>query len=258
MISLKMQNNLFSLKNKVILITGSGRGIGEFLAENIAKEGAIVYRIDNKFSKKSKLTNLFDVICNVKNKQKIKKACDQIYKKHKKIDVLINNVGITKSGKKGDFYSEKDWNETIEVNLSSIFRISQIVIEYMIKKKKGVVINITSLNAELAFPNNPAYVASKGGLKQLGKALARDWGNYGIRVNNLGPGYIKTQMTKDSFKDKKKKLTRQNSTMLNRWGEIQDLLGPCIFLASDASSYITGQDLYVDGGWSANGLHADE
>jgi len=128
----------------------------------------------------------------------------------------------------------------------------------MIKNSKGVIINITSLNAEFAFPNNPAYVASKGGLKQLGKALARDWGRYGIRVNNLGPGYIKTEMTKQSFKDKKKKISRQNSTMLNRWGDMQDLLGPCIFLASDASSYITGQDLYVDGGWSANGLHSDE
>ena len=253
-----MQNNLFSLNNKIILITGSGRGIGEFLAKNIAKQGAIVYRIDNKFSKKSESSNIFDMVCNVSNKQKIKKICDQIYKKHKKIDVLINNVGITKPEKKSQLYSEKNWDETIEVNLSSVFRISQIVIEHMIKNSKGVIINITSLNAEFAFPNNPAYVASKGGLKQLGKALARDWGRYGIRVNNLGPGYIKTEMTKQSFKDKKKKISRQNSTMLKRWGDMQDLLGPCIFLASDASSYITGQDLYVDGGWSANGLHSDE
>ena len=124
----------------------------------------------------------------------------------------------------------------------------------MKKNHKGSIINITSINAEFAFPNNPAYMASKGGLKMLGKSLAKDWGSYGIRVNNLGPGYIFTKMTEKSFKNKKKHIARKSNTMLDRWGKMDDLLGPCIFLASDASSYVTGQDIYVDGGWSANGL----
>jgi len=124
----------------------------------------------------------------------------------------------------------------------------------MKKNKSGSIINITSLNAELAFPNNPAYVASKGGLKMLSKALARDWGIYGIRVNNLGPGYIKTDMTEASFNNKTTRKEREERTMLGRWGEVDDLIGPCVFLASDASEYITGQDIYIDGGWLGKGL----
>ena len=131
------------------------------------------------------------------------------------------------------------------------------ILRYMKKKRRGSIINITSINAEFGFPNNPAYVASKGGLKLLGKSLARDWGKYGIRINNLGPGYIITKMTEKSFKNKKTRLDRQKNTMLNRWGEPEDLVGPCIFLASDASSYVTGQDIYVDGGWTANGIQIE-
>ena len=88
----------------------------------------------------------------------------------------------------------------------------------------------------------------------LGKALAGDWGKYGIRVNNLGPGYIKTDMTEASFKNKKTRKEREERTMLGRWGEVDDLIGPCVFLASDASEYITGQDIYIDGGWLGKGL----
>ena len=124
----------------------------------------------------------------------------------------------------------------------------------MKKRKSGSIINITSINAELGFPRNPSYVASKGGLKMLGKALAKDWGKYGIRVNNLGPGYIKTEMSSKTFSNKKLREQRAMHTMLGRWGEKDDLVGPCVFLASDASKYVTGQDLYVDGGWIANSI----
>ena len=134
------------------------------------------------------------------------------------------------------------------------FRCSQTVIKYMMKNKSGSIINFTSINAELAFPNNPAYVASKGGLKMLGKSLAKDWAKHGIRVNNIGPGYFKTDMTKESYENKQMRTKRTERTMLGRWGDMIDIIGPCIFLASDASSYVTGQDIYVDGGWLANGL----
>jgi len=122
----------------------------------------------------------------------------------------------------------------------------------MIKRKSGSIINITSINAELGFPRNPAYVASKGGLKMLGKSLAKDWSNKGIRVNNLGPGYIKTDMTMKRYLNKKTRKEREDRTLMKRWGEKSDLIGPCVFLASDASKYITGQDIYVDGGWLVN------
>ncbi|MDA9772570.1 SDR family oxidoreductase, partial [Amylibacter sp.] len=113
--------------------------------------------------------------------------------------------------------------------------------------------NITSLGAELGFPDNPSYQMSKAGLRQLTKALARDWGEFGIRANNICPGYIKTAMTTKSFNDIKLNKQRSDNTLLKRWGEPEDLIGPALFLVSDASSYMTGTDIYVDGGWTANG-----
>ena len=118
----------------------------------------------------------------------------------------------------------------------------------------GSIINITSIGAELGFPNNPAYIAAKGALKQLTRSLALDLGSFGIRVNNIGPGYFRTDMTKGSWNDPQLEEDRIRRTILGRWGEPDDLAGAAIFLASEASRYITGQDLYVDGGWLAKGL----
>ena len=124
----------------------------------------------------------------------------------------------------------------------------------MMEKKSGVIINITSINAEFAFPNNPAYQATKAGLKQLTKSLALDLAKFGIRVNSIGPGYFRTSMTKKSWDNLKRRKEIQECTMLKRWGVPKDLEGIIIFLSSDASSYITGQDIYVDGGWTAKGM----
>tara|TARA_B110000438_G_scaffold268533_1_gene284208 strand:+ start:671 stop:1447 length:777 start_codon:yes stop_codon:yes gene_type:complete len=255
---MKKNTDLFSLKNKVILITGAGRGIGKYLAEKIGEQDAIVFLIDKKFKKrisKKMKKNIFEIECDITDEVKFKKICSEIVKKEKRIDVLINNAGISMANKKpGNMYSKDKWDETIKINLTAHFTCSQEVIQYMKKQKKGSIINITSINAELGFPRNPAYVASKGGLKMLGKSLAKDWGKYGIRVNNLGPGYIRTDMTGKTYSNKKLKTERAKHTMLGRWGEKEDLVGPCIFLASDASKYMTGQDVYVDGGWISNSL----
>ncbi len=121
-------------------------------------------------------------------------------------------------------------------------------------KRSGVIVNITSLNAELAFPNNPAYISFKGALRQLSKSLALDFGKYGIRVNSVGPGYFHTSMTQKSWNSPRKKKEKEKHTMLGRWGQPKDLAGIVIFLASDSSSYITGQDIYVDGGWISKGM----
>ena len=113
---------------------------------------------------------------------------------------------------------------------------------------------MTSLNSELAFPENPAYVTFKGALKQLTKSIALDFGEYNIRANNLGPGYMKTKMTEKSWDNKQTNEQRKNKTVLRRWGHPEDLVGAAIFLASNASNYVTGQDIYVDGGWLIKGL----
>ena len=253
---MKINNNLFSLKNKVILITGAGKGIGQHLAEKIAEQSAIVYAIDKQFTKKmskNSMKNLFKIKCDITDQEKFRQICFDIVKKKKKIDVLINNAGISMASKQpGKIYAKDKWDETLRINLTAHFSCSQEVIQHMKRRKRGSIINITSINAELGFPRNPAYVASKGGLKMLGKALAKDWGKFGIRINNLGPGFIKTDITKKRYNNKKTRKHRENLTLLGRWGEKDDLVGPCIFLASDASKFMTGQDLYIDGGWLAN------
>ena len=248
-----MNNDLFSVKDKIIVITGGGQGIGEFLALELSKRGANIFCVDKKFKKTKERIALHDIICDVTNLHDIKKTCMEIFKTNQRIDVLINNAGITLP-ENSDSYSLKSWQKTLDVNLTGAFLFSQKVLNLMKRNRSGSIINITSINAELGFPRNPAYVASKGGLKMLGKALAKDWGKYRTRVNNLGPGYIRTDMTKSSYSNKKLREERAKHTMLGRWGDKDDLVGPCIFLASDASRYITGQDVYVDGGWLANSI----
>jgi gluconate 5-dehydrogenase len=118
----------------------------------------------------------------------------------------------------------------------------------------GAIINVASIGGLTGFPDNPGYVASKGGLRLLTKALAVDHGPRGIRVNTLVPGYIHTEMTAASYADPERHAQRAHHTCLGRWGEVEDLVGAAVFLASDASRYMTGQDLVIDGGWTAKGL----
>ena len=250
---------LFSLKNKVAIVTGAARGNGKAIAEGFLQAGAIVYFIDilkNELEKTIEIIknqNARYIIADITKKDDLKEMVNQIIKKERRIDVLVNNAGVT-VGDTSESYVEENWEKTYQVNLKAPFVLSQLVARHMIRQKEGVIINITSLGAEQGFSNNPAYVASKGGLKQLTKALAKDWAKYNIRVNNLCPGYIKTSMTQKSWINAELKTERSKRTMLSRWGESNDLVGPAIFLASGASKYITGGDLYVDGGWLANGV----
>lgn len=226
-------DNLFSLKDKSIVITGGSNGNGKAIYDALLKCDANVYNFDIEFgidiTNKNKMNSLFQQIGNV--------------------DVLINNAGISCGG-----YSEESWDRTYEVNLKSVYNLMKIVCEKMKNNGGCSIINITSLNAEMAFPDNPSYVAMKGGLKQLTKAFALDYGKYGIRANNVGPGYIKTRMTEKSWNDFSMQEERTKRTMLGRWGVPEDLVGVIIFLSSNASSYVTGQDFYIDGGWLSKGL----
>jgi len=199
----------------------------------------------NKFSK-------FLIDFNDQDFKNIIQIINKIKKKNKKIDVLINGAGFT-SSKNFFNYNLNDWEKTLTINLSTPFLISQAISkDYM--NYNGCIINITSLAAEQGFPNNVAYVASKGGLKQLTKAMAIDLKNKKIRVNSVGPGYVRTKMTEKSWSNKKNRKYRSERMISDRWAQPRDIANVCVFLGSELASYINGQDIYVDGGWLAKGL----
>ena len=241
--------DLFSVKDKNIIVTGSNRGNGLSIFEGLKDAGANLIRIDKEFKNNFENDLLFDL----SDISLIDEMIDDIRSACNKIDVLINNAGISMPSRNA--YEDKNaYQKTMDVNLNSVFNLCSIICPWMESTGGGSIINITSLGAEMGFRNNPSYQISKAGLKQLTKSLAKDWGHSNIRVNNICPGYIKTNMTEISFSDKDMNLERKSRTMLGRWGEPKDLIGSCIFLSSEASSYITGSTIYVDGGWSSSGI----
>lgn len=249
---------IFSLGGRVAIVTGGAKGNGKSIATGLIACGAEVYLIDNSQTDLERTCEEIGEGCygiceDVTNYSRIQHHFDTIFKKHGHIDILFNNAGISKASP-SEKYPIDFWNQTIEINLSAPFRLSQIVFPYMLASKKGVIVNITSLCSELGASENPSYVSSKGGLKLLTRALAKDWAKHNIRVNNLGLGYFQTSMTSKSFNDPDLSVKRTSRTMIDRWGTAADLIGPAIFLASDASQFMTGQDLYIDGGFLANGI----
>ena len=249
---------IFDIRNKTIIVTGGNSGIGLVISKSLIEYGAAVIRLDKKFNSKTfkvlkKNKSNLDIEIDLSDTKKIPKLLKNIKQNFNKIDGLINCHGITKEIDVNTDLSE-NFDETINNNLKSTFVLSSLVCKQMSKKNGGSVVNITSLGAHLGFPNNPSYQMSKAGVRQLTKSLAIDWGKKLVRVNNICPGYIKSTMTMKSYKNSRTYKKRLDRMMLNRWGTPEDIVGATIFLISDASSYITGSDIYVDGGWVAKGL----
>jgi len=241
---------LFSVRKKIVIVTGASRGIGHRLATSFSQAGAEVIGIGRTNKIETQEFNYYSI--DTRKQNTFSDLCNNIYKNHGGINVLINAAGISLSvnSNKGDSYNE--FAAILETNLTATFSCCNIVSSFM--KKGDTIINISSIGANLAFPNNPGYQASKGGLSSLTRSLAYDLSIKNIRVNNIVPGYIRTQMTQESFDDNKLRADRENRMLIKRWGETQDLVGAAIFLASDASRYTTGSDVYVDGGWSVKGI----
>jgi len=238
---------IFSIKDKIAIVTGAAKGNGKVIADSFVEAGAVVYYIDiledvvkNAGINRTKRSKSF--LVDLTDENQVLKFIESI----KSANILINNAGITLPPDE----SKKlvNWNRTISVNLTSVYNFSRQIAELMKKNGGGSIINITSISSYLGSSGNPSYHASKGGLRHLTKSLAADYARFNIRVNNICPGYIKTDMTKRSYLDRNKRKIISERTMLGRWGESQDLVGACIFLASEASSYITGTDILVDGG----------
>lgn len=239
------------LVGKKAIVTGGFRGNGRAIAAGLQAEGAEVTVFDIMDGEDSPFA-YYQV--DLRDKEALRQTYEKAVADHGVYDVLVNDAGITK-GMPAEEYTFEAWEATLDVNLTVPFLLSQMFARSLIEAGvPGSIINITSLSAKYGFPNNPAYCASKGGLRVLGRQLALDWGKYGIRVNNVSPGYVRTDMTKGSYGDPVLKEERTRRMIFDRWAEPEDLAGACIFLASRLSEYITGQDIIVDGGWEAKGL----
>ena len=255
-----VHSHIFSLNQKVAIVTGAARGNGKAIAKGLSEMGASVVLADINEELLSKTrqelntkNNILAIPTDITNETARNNLISETSKHFGKIDILVNNAGITFSCDALS-YPDESWNQIYQVNLKSSFNLCQLVGNIMVENRSGSIFNITSLSTDLGFPNNSAYSTFKGGLKALTKSLAAEWGAFNVRVNNICPGYIATDMTKKSYDDHEIRAERANRTLLKRWGKSVDLVGPAIFLASPASSYITGQDIIVDGGWMANGL----
>jgi NAD(P)-dependent dehydrogenase (short-subunit alcohol dehydrogenase family) len=245
--------SLFSLTGKTALVSGASRGIGHSIAETLSAAGAKVVAFARSDKPNHPFKENVDYSpCDITDIESVGRICDRMVADLKCIDILVNCAGISLEPDRNG--NTTNFQQTIDVNLTATFNLISAVVRFMKKNNRGSIINITSLASNFGMPDNPGYVASKGGLSMLTKALAIDFAQDNIRVNNIVPGYILTGLTRRSHSDKKLKKQRDERIIKNRWGTPEDLAGAVILLASDASDYITGTDIVVDGGWSAKGL----
>lgn len=235
--------------NRKILITGSSGSIGTEIVKNFLNQEDIVFGID-------KNKNLYDIrqfTGDLQNDSELEDSKDWINNSSSHYDVVINCAGI--SSQTENNFNFNNLKSTLRVNLEVPFIYCGLTIDKALHEHKPLsIINFTSLGAHQGFPFNPSYQISKAGLGQLSRSIAVDYGRHGIRANNLVPGYIRTAMTEKSFNDPSANKIRAEHAALKRWGNTSDLVGAVNFLASEESVFVTGIDLFVDGGWSINGL----
>ena len=241
--------DLFSVRNKIIIVTGASKGIGLELASSFAKAGALVWGVGRSNKELNNLNIKYRTL-NILDKESFFELCEEIYTERGSIDVLINAAGISITSNSED--NQNNFKHILDTNLIGNYHCCNSASSFM--KDEGSIINITSIGASLGFPNNPGYLASKGGLASLTRSLAYDLSSKNIRVNSIVPGYIRTDMTRESYNDERLNKERMDRMLLKRWGECEDLVGAAIYLASNASSYVTGSEIYIDGGWSIKGI----
>ena len=249
----------FRLEGRIALVTGSSTGIGLELARGLGQAGATVV-LNGRDARKLAAAHALlkgeglDVhirAFDVTQASPVQVAVQDIEASIGAIDILINNAGMQRRAPLEDF-REEDWHELMRTNLDSVFLVGQAVARKMIPRKRGKIINICSVQSELGRPNIAPYTASKGAVKMLTKGMAIDWGPHGINVNGIGPGYFETELNAALVADEKFSTWLIGRTPSRRWGKVEDLAGAAVFLASDASNFVNGHILYVDGGVTAS------
>jgi len=240
----------FSLVGKIAVVSGASRGIGAAIAAGLENAGATVFGLSRSGTAPQGVTA---IACDLSDDPAIQRTFEEIAAQCGQLNVLVNAAGISLLAQ-GTESELVRFRATLATDLTGVY--ATILAAYSLLKKAGTssIINVTSINSVRGFPGNPGYVAAKAGLAGLTRALAADYAGAGIRVNALAPGYVATEMTAKSFADPAMHEDRRRHIMLGRWGQPADMVGAAVFLASQASAYMTGQEIFVDGGWTTKGL----
>ncbi|WP_373452778.1 SDR family NAD(P)-dependent oxidoreductase [Burkholderia sp. AU6039] len=250
--------DLFDLSGRRALVTGSCAGIGFALAKGLSEAGTEVVlngrdpdKLEQAASRLRAQGMKVHAVCfDVTSPDDVESAIERIECDIGAIDILVNNAGMRRRAPLEKF-SHVQWEELMKTNVESVFLVGKVVGKYMIERKRGKIINICSVQSELGRPGIAAYTASKGAVKMLTKGTAIDWGQYGIQVNGLGPGYFKTELTEALVNDVSFSNWLIGRTPSRRWGNVEALVGAAVFLSSAASDFVDGHVLYVDGGVTA-------
>jgi 2-dehydro-3-deoxy-D-gluconate 5-dehydrogenase len=245
----------FRLDHKIALVTGASRGLGQAIAIALAEAGANVACHGNTHAPDTTCEAVtragrqaFAVTGDLSDRETARQLIKATITHFGTLDILVNNAGTIRRSQ-AVVYPEKDWAEVIEVNLNSVFRLSQLAGRHMIERGSGKILSIASLLSFQGGITVPAYAAAKGGVAQLTKALANEWAAKGINVNAIAPGYMRTENTRALQEDETRNRQILERIPAGRWGEPSDLAGAAVFLCSAASDYVNGHVLVVDGGW---------
>ena len=248
--------DMFSLKNKIAVVTGGNKGLGLAYAVALAKAGADIFlpcrsktnweEIEALIKKENRRVEFMQA--DLSNKEMAKEAIEKCIEVYGKIDILVNNAGTIRRSPITEF-EDKDWEDVININLNSVYYLSQAAVKHMINQGSGKIINIASMLSFQGGKFVPPYTASKHGVAGLTKAFANELAEKNIQINAIAPGYIKTANTAPIRQDEKRNAEILSRIPAGRWGETADLMGTVVFLASPASDYLNGHILAVDGGW---------
>lgn len=247
------------LQDRIAIVTGSTSGIGKSIAIGFAHEGATVVVCGRREElAKSIADDLLSgghkataIRLDVTSPESINSLVDQVLGQFGRIDILVNNSGISPVWKRAEDTSKEVWDQIMQTNLTGTFLCAQAAGRAMIQQKSGKIINVTSVGAEVALPRLIAYCASKAGIVMLTKVLAAEWAQHGILVNAIGPSFVETDFTEGLRASERIYADLKSKNPLNRFAKPEEIVGTAVFLASDDSSYITGQTIFVDGGWLA-------
>lgn len=250
-----MSYPLFDLSGKRALVTGSSQGIGLALAKGLAQHGASVVlngRMPDKLSRAAEeVAHIGTAVAiadfDVTDAQAVKHGVTKIEHEIGPIDILVNNAGMQFRTPLEDFPADR-WEQLFKTNVSSVFFVGQVAARFMISRGRGKIINIASVQSELARPGIAPYTATKGAVRNLTRGMCADWAKYGLQVNAIAPGYFKTPLNQALVENVVFSEWLEKRTPAARWGNVEELVGATVFLASEASSFVNGHTLYVDGG----------